>query len=346
MEALWYVFLVALFGGYVLLGGADVGVGILFPWASRSESERRALRRVVGPVWSGNEVWLIAGGGVLFFAFPKAYASACSGFYLALMILLWVLVFRGLSLEVRFSIDHTLWWAFWDAVFFLSSTAIAVLLGALLGNLIQSVPLDGSGQFFLPLWSYFLPGTGRGMLDGYSLLFSALSVTALTVHGAFLTTAKTTGDLRRRARAIAAQGLKGLAILGACCTFLGPIVQPELLRAYTRTPLALGLPLSALLCFSAMVYSLRKQRDQGAFLASSLFLLAALGATAFGLFPNLLISSSGPGYSLTARNAAASPASLQAGLGWFSVGFFLILCYTTIAHRAFAGRVASEDQSH
>ncbi|WP_018289732.1 cytochrome d ubiquinol oxidase subunit II [Verrucomicrobium sp. 3C] len=339
METIWFVLLVILLGGFVVLDGFDFGAGILLPWISKDDRERRTLIESIGPVWDGNEVWLVAGGGLFFFAFPKAYASALSGFYLAVMIFLWVLILRGISVEIRSQLPSILWRNFWDGLFFLSSLLAAAILGGLLGNLVSGVPIDSSGNFFLPLWTYFLPGRHHGVLDMATLLFSLLAIISLAAHGASYLIWKTDRALQEGAK----RAFRRLFILEAIFVLLTLLVvvllQPPLLRRYWEAPWALLFPGLALLSWAAKRIAFQKGKEWLCFVSSSVFLLASLVSTAFGLYPNLLISSLDPSSSLTIANSGAAPKALSAGLGWFAVGFALIVLYTIMVYRSFWGKI-------
>jgi cytochrome d ubiquinol oxidase subunit II len=339
MATIWFVLLVILFGGFVVLDGFDFGAGILLPWISKEEQERRTLIESIGPVWDGNEVWLVAGGGLLFFAFPKAYASALSGFYLPVMIFLWVLILRGISLEIRSQLPSTLWRNFWDGLFFLSSLLAAAILGGLLGNLVSGVPIDSAGNFFLPLWTYFLSGSHHGVLDMATLLFSLLAIVSLAAHGAAYLIWKTEGSLQERAKYAFRRLLFWEALFVLLTLFVVVLLQPQLLHRYREAPWALLFPGLALLSWAAKRIAFQKGKEWLCFIFSSLFLLASLVSTAFGLYPNLLLSSLDPSSSLTLANSGAAPKALSAGLGWFAVGFTLIILYTLMVYRSFWGKV-------
>src|SRR5205814_114152 len=169
---------------YVVLDGFDIGAGIIYLVAAKKDQERRAVLKAIGPVWDGNEVWLLAAGGTLYFAFPPLYASSFSGFYLPLMMVLWLLIGRGLALELRSHVQAGLWKSFWDVAFFLASALLAVFFGAALGNVIRGVPLDDSGFFFLPLWTNFQPGRNAGILDWFTVTIALAATATLTMHGA------------------------------------------------------------------------------------------------------------------------------------------------------------------
>ncbi len=345
METLWFVCLVAMVGGYVVLDGFDFGAGILLPWIARTEEEKKSVYRAIGPIWDGNEVWLIAGGGLLFFAFPKAYASALSGFYLAIVIFLWVLILRGISVEIRSQVDHPLWRSFWDGVFFLASGLAALILGGFLGNLVTGVPIEGSGSWFLPLWTYFLPTSRHGIFDELTLLFSVLSVVSLGRHGGTFLIVKTEGALQERIREVTLRLWNVEVAMIAFSVGLMVATRHFLLPRFGQ-PLGLlflGLAASSL---ALLFFSLRRGRELLPFLSSSLFLFSAVGATAVGLYPYLLLSSVDRAQSLTVLNAAASPPTLRMGVVWFGIGAVLILVYTVVAHRSFRGKVRSRGEGY
>jgi cytochrome d ubiquinol oxidase subunit II len=202
MGFIWFWLVAVMIVGYVVLDGFDLGVGVLHLFLVRNEAERRTTLASIGPVWDGNEVWLLAGGGTLYFAFPLLYASAFSGFYLPLMIVLWLLILRGISIELRNHVDVGVWRALLDGVFGLASALLAIFFGAALANVLRGVPLNADGYFFLPLWTNWQPGIHPGILDWYTVIGGLVALVALTLHGALWLTIKTSGDLAQRARRI------------------------------------------------------------------------------------------------------------------------------------------------
>src|SRR6266568_8512171 len=203
MEPVWFVLVAVMITAYVVLDGFDLGVGVLHLLIARTEEERRIVIRTIGPVWDGNEVWLIAAGGTLFFAFPALYASSFSGFYLPLNMVLWLLMLRAVGIEFRTHIQSPVWRGFFDGAFCLSSALLAVFFGAALGNVIRGVPLRPDGSFFEPLWTDFRVGADNGILDWYTVLTGVIALVTLTAHGSLYVAVKTEGDLNRRARAVA-----------------------------------------------------------------------------------------------------------------------------------------------
>src|SRR5713101_4555796 len=170
MQTLWFILVALMLTTYILLDGFDLGAGVIHLFAARNDQERRTILRAIGPVWDGNEVWLIAAGGTLFFTFPILYASSFSGFYLPLIIVLWLLMVRGVSIELRSRLSNAVWAAFWDGMFFLGSALLAIFFGAALGNVIRGVPLNAQGYFFEPLWTTFTVTSAPGILDWYTVL--------------------------------------------------------------------------------------------------------------------------------------------------------------------------------
>src|SRR6202167_3333186 len=200
MGFIWFWIVAVMIAAYVVLDGFDLGGGILSPFLAKSEEDRRTLVRSIGPVWDGNEVWLVAGGGTLYFAFPLLYASSFSGFYLPLMIVLWLLIMRGASIELRMHIDHDVWRSFFDGLFFVASALLAIFFGAALANVIRGVPLGADSYFFLPLWTNWRVGANPGILDWYTVIGGVVALVALATHGALWLVLKAPGDVEVRAR--------------------------------------------------------------------------------------------------------------------------------------------------
>jgi cytochrome d ubiquinol oxidase subunit II len=250
MGFIWFWLVALMIVAYVVLDGFDIGVGILHPFLARTEEERQISVRTIGPVWDGNEVWLIAAGGTLFFAFPLLYASAFSGFYLALMIVLWLLIMRALGIELRMHMEIRVWRAFFDGVFFISSLLLAVLYGAALANVIRGVPLGEDGYFFLPLWTNWRIGPEPGILDWYTVIGGVLALVALALHGALYLAVKTEANLQLRARSAAmylSVALLGLTVVSLPATIAA---RRDGLDNYWAHPLAFVVPA---LVFGALV---------------------------------------------------------------------------------------------
>src|ERR1700731_372527 len=236
MGTIWFCLVAIMLTVYVLLDGFDLGAGAIHLLVAKTDEERVQVLASIGPVWNGNEVWLLAAGGTLYFAFPALYASGFSGFYLPLMIVLWLLILRGTSIEFRNHIKSRVWDPFWDFVFSASSLLLAVFLGAALGNVVRGVPLDASGYFFEPLWTNFQLGDDVGILDWYTILVGALALAALVMHGALWVRLKTSGPVSERAAALARRVWWAVLALTALVTALTFEVHPQVKQNLTTWP--------------------------------------------------------------------------------------------------------------
>src|SRR6516225_4793782 len=204
METLWFAVVALMIAAYVVLDGFDLGAGALHLWLAKTSAERKAVLASIGPVWDGNEVCLLAAGGTLFFAFPALYASSFSGFYLPLMIVLWLLMLRAIGIEFRTHIENAMWQGFFDVTFCVASALLAIFFGAALGNVIRGVPLGPDGYFFEPLWTNFNIGPNPGILDWYTILAGVVALVTLTAHGSLYVVLKTDGPVAERSRHMAA----------------------------------------------------------------------------------------------------------------------------------------------
>src|SRR6204780_2224887 len=203
MAGLWFWIVAAMVATYVVLDGFDLGAGAIYLFVARSSAERRRVLDAIGPVGDGNEGWLVAAGGTLYFAFPQLYASSFSGFYLPLMMVLWLLMLRAIGIEFRAHVETHLWQSFFDVIFSVSSILLAVFFGAALGNVVRGVPLDATGYFFEPLWTNFKLSAHPGILDWYTVLIGGIALVTLTAHGSYYIAVKTDRDLGQRAQGIA-----------------------------------------------------------------------------------------------------------------------------------------------
>lgn len=344
METVWFCLLALVAAIYGILDGYDLGVGILYPFVGRTPEERETVRRTILPVWDGNEVWLIAGGGILFFAFPTAYASGFAGFYLAFFVLLWLLIPRGLALELREEVPHPLTRAFCDGVFFWASTLLGLLFGVALGNVLRGVPLEANGYFFVPFWTILGLGPHPGVFDWYTVLagFSALAI--LVVHGGAFIAARSTGPVRHRAQTAAKYGSIPAVALGTAWAGLSPVANPVLLRNYLEHPWAYALPAAAEVAGLFMIVLAWRRRERGAFIASTAMILFSVGAAAMALYPALLLSTTSRALDLTIFNSGTSHYALLTGTVWGAIGLMLAAAYSTFAHFRFRGRVpAAQD---
>jgi cytochrome d ubiquinol oxidase subunit II len=346
VETFWFIAVALMITMYVLLDGFDLGAGAIHPFAARDDRERRTILRSIGPVWDGNEVWLIAGGGTLFFAFPILYASSFSGFYLPLIIVLWLLIIRGLSIELRGHLNDPLWASFWDGMFFIGSALLAIFFGAALGNVVRGVPLDEDGNFFQPLWTNFSPFSETpGILDWYTVLIGLLALTTLIVHGANYLAVKTENELNARSRRISrvfALATFALTILATLATFW---VSPWMLESFNQRPYGYVLPLVAIGGLIGMVLFNLRGDDRKTFISSGAFIVGMLTSTVFGVYPKVLPAVN-PENSLTITNASASDYGQAVGLVWWTIGMVFAAIYFIVIYRLFRGKVRLEDEGY
>jgi len=346
METLWFILVGFMLTMYVILDGFDLGAGFLAPFVAKDERERRMILRAIGPVWDGNEVWLIAAGGTLFFTFPLLYASSFSGFYLPLMVVLWLLMVRGLAIELRGHIDQPLWGQFWDAFFFLGSSLLAIFLGAAVGNVVRGVALNETGHFFAPLWTDFNPrGAQPGILDPYTILIGLLALATLALHGANYLAHKTEGALQLRSRRAGQFAWLVTLVLTAGATIFTFWLRPGMLARFGAQPLGLVFPVIALGGLAVAGYSQRQGRDGRALLASGAYIVGMMTSTAFALFPTILPAVD-PAHSLTIYNAASPHYGLVVGLVWWSIGMVLAAVYFIMIYRLFRGKIRLDEPSY
>ena len=339
METLWFCLVAVMIAFYVILDGFDIGAGIVHLFVARTDAERQQVFASIGPVWDGNEVWLLAAGGTLYFAFPELYASSFSGFYLPLMMVLWLLILRGLSIELRSHVAADLWKSFWDVAFALASTLLAVFFGAALGNVVRGVPLDSSGYFFLPLWTSFLPDRTPGILDWFTVSIGIAAALALTMHGALWIALKTEGEIQERAKRCSRLAWWGVIVFTALITILSFRVQPHLAQSFAGYPLGYVFPLLALAGLLGVRLWDAQQTELLTFLASSAYICGMLTSAAFGVYPYVLPSVGDPKLGLDIYNSSAAHYGLAIGLRWWILGMALAAGYFFYVYRHFAGKV-------
>jgi cytochrome d ubiquinol oxidase subunit II len=340
MGALWFWIVAVMLAAYVVLDGFDIGVGILYPLLARTEEDRGVMLRSIGPVWDGNEVWLLAGGGTLYFAFPLLYASSFSGFYLPLMIVLWLLIGRGASIELRGHMQNAIWRSFFGGVFFLSSALLAIFLGAALANVIRGVPIGADGYFFLPLWTNWRVGPQPGILDWYTVIGGVVALVALAVHGGLYLTMKASGQLEARARRFSELGWIALCAVTAVSLVATILVRPSSLDRYNLRPVAYAIPVLVVLSLAGIrMFSGRGEAGK-AFLSSCLYLAVMLVGAAVGLYPTLLPSSIDAAGDITVAKALTGTYATHVGLVWWSFGILLALGYHCVSYGMFRGKVA------
>jgi cytochrome d ubiquinol oxidase subunit II len=346
MHTVWYWIVVAMLTIYVVLDGFDIGAGIIHLMVARADEERRLVFAAIGPYWSGNEVFLVATGGLLLFAFPRLYAVGLSGFYLPLMMVLWLLIFRGISIEFRNKESNELWRTFWDTVFSLASLLLSMILGAALGNVLRGVPIGTDGFFAGALWTNFSPFGQPGLLDWYSMSVGIFAALALAGHGALWVWWKTEGALSSRCYFAARLIWRVTALFGIMVTAMTIAVREGLYENLMSRPWSWPLAALVPLSFIALFFGLSRRLERFSFLASSLLLACLLLATAALMFPNMLISTVAANYTITADNAAVPESSLKAGLVWWIATMVLTALYFINLFRVFRGKAKHDAYLH
>jgi cytochrome d ubiquinol oxidase subunit II len=343
MASLWYLIVALMVVAYVVLDGFDLGAGAIHLIAGKTNDERKMIIRAIGPVWDGNEVWLLAAGGVLYFAFPLLYASSFSGFYLPLMIVLWLLMLRAIGIEFRAHSTSQVWRGFFDVVFSGASALLTIFFGAALGNVIRGVPLHADGYFFEALWTNWRVGPNPGILDWYTVLAGVVALVALTVHGSLYIAVKTEGSVNERARKIVTSLWPVLAIVTFVSLIATLWIRPGLLANYNKLPIGYAIPLLVVAALVAMKILHGKGNEKGAFVSSCLYLVGMLGGAAFASYPTVLAASTDPSYSLTIQNTATGAYGMKVGFVWWTIGIVIAIGYFVFLFKMFRGKVSLAD---
>ncbi len=327
MAELWYVIVVAMIATYVVLDGFDLGVGLLQRLVTRTEAERAACIESIGPVWDGNEVWLIAGGGCLYMAFPSLYATGFSGFYLPLMLVLWLLTLRAIAIELRHQLHHELWATLWDTVLAFASGLLALVLGAAVGNLVRGVPLTADGGFFMGFWTDFTAtGEHLGVLDVYTITVGLCAVALMALHGGLWLLDRVEGTFQTRTRTLCNRLFAAVGTLLAAVTAASFFVQPNLGQRLSESSWGVVFPVVAAGGFGWALWQHRRGHTRQAFLGSCALIYGLVASAAYGTYPYVLIGVE-PGTGLTIAESAAPPYGLEVALWWWIPGLCLVLAY-------------------
>ena len=340
MVELWFAIVALMLTLYVVLDGFDLGAGALHLWVARNDGERRQVLAAIGPYWDGNEVWLLAAGGALFVAFPAVLAAGLSGFYLAIFLVIWCLLLRGISIEFRGQLSDPLWRSFWDTCLAVASALLAIFFGAALANLVRGLPIDADGWFGLALFTDFSARPPVGILDWYTTGAGVFALATLLLHGALYLAWKTGGLVQERCFRAARRLVVVVGIAWPLLTWGTVVVNPAMFAAFVTRPLAWTAFVLAVAGMALVVGGLRSRRPFRAFLGTSALIGGLLGATAASIFPVMLRAIPDPARSLSAYTAANDPAGLRAALGWWSLGFPLAVVYLVILFRLHRGKVA------
>ena len=345
MATIWFMIVAVMIAVYVVLDGFDIGAGAVHLFIAKNDEERRIVLRAIGPVWDGNEVWLLAAGGTLYFAFPVLYAASFSGFYLPLMMVLWLLMLRAIGIEFRTHLQDKLWKGFFDVIFGVASILLAIFFGAALGNVVRGVPLNAEGYFFEPLWTNWRVGEQNGILDWYTVVCGVVALVTLVVHGSLYLATKTEAELNVRARRVASLFWPVQVLLTIFSLIATVYVVPHVLENYSRWPIGYLVPAIVIGSLAYLYYAHSRRNEKGAFLASCAYIIAMLVGAVFALYPNVLPASTGANFSLTIYNTAAGAHGLRVGLVWWMLGMVLAIGYFVFVYRMFRGKVKLEEGS-
>lgn len=337
LQTTWFVLYIFIISGYAILDGFDLGVGMLSPIVARTDHDRRILLNAIGPVWDGNEVWLVLGGGALFAAFPVVYASLFSGFYLAMMLVLMVLILRTVAIEFRSKRPEAWWRSLWDWTFTISSYGITILLGVALGNVILGVALDHQGNMSVNLLD---------LLNPYSLALALVSVSMFSLHGAIFLTQKTDGELLEKIKSLIPKLLTTFFVLMTALIVWTLLRDEQFTENFKDRPWAAVFPVLAFASIAASWLFLRRGAYLSAFLASATMIALLLGAIASGMYPVMLRSTTNSAYDLTVQNASAANETLMVMFVIALMGLPFVLLYTAGVYFFFRGKVELDDESY
>jgi cytochrome d ubiquinol oxidase subunit II len=336
LNTIWFILIGVLLAGYAILDGFDLGVGSLHLFVNEDE-DRRILINSIGPVWDGNEVWLVTGGGALFAAFPHVYATVFSGFYTAFMLLLFVLIFRAVAIEFRSKQPMAWWRKSWDVAFSVSSILIALLMGIALGNIIQGIPLGADKEF---------QGTFLGLLNPYAILVGITTVALFMMHGSIYLAMKTEGPLQERVTKWINNTIIFFVITYVTTTMFTLIYVPHMTEHFKSTPLLFIVAVLNMLAIANIPREIHLKKYFLAFLSSCASIAALLTLFALGLFPDIVISNPNPEYSLTIYNSASSQKTLGIMLTMAIIGIPFVLTYTISIYWVFRGKVKLTPMSY
>ncbi len=336
LNTIWFLLIGVLFTGYAILDGFDLGVGALHLF-TKADTDRRIMINSIGPVWDGNEVWLVTGGGALFAAFPDVYATSFSGFYLAMMLLLVGLIFRAVAIDFRSKQPMRWWRQMWDVSFSISSIVSSLLIGVALGNIAWGVPIDEHGEF---------AGTFLGLLHPYALMVGVTTVALFMMHGAIYVVMKTEGELQNRIRSWINNTIIFFIICYAATTMATLLYVPHMTDNFRDHPVLFLLPLLNMLAIANIPREIHHKREFRAFLSSCASVAALLALFGVGMYPDLIFSNPNPANSLTVYNSASSEKTLKIMLTIALLGMPMVVAYTASIYWIFRGKVHLHEGSY
>lgn len=335
LNIIWFILVAVLLTGYAALDGFDLGVGIISLFTKKSE-DRRILMNSIGPLWDGNEVWILTGGGAIFAAFPHVYATVFSGFYLALMLLLLAMIFRAISMEFRSKVESVNWQLVWDRAFGISSLLIALLLGVALGNIAQGLPVEIDKNIRINLFQLLTP---------YPLVIGLLTVVLFALHGALFSLNKTVDDLRASIKELAQKTYWVFLILYGLATLLTFVMVPNLVNNYNSFAIWYVVPLIGLVLILLIPSQIKKNNYKMSFTFSFLVIIMMMTTFAIGLFPNM-VPAHDVANSLNIYNSSSSQKTLTVMLIIALIGMPAVVGYTIWVNKVFRGKVVIDDTSY
>lgn len=334
LQSTWFYLWGLLWAVFFMTDGFDLGIGALLPFLGKEDAERRLMINSIGPLWDGNEVWLITAGGVTFAAFPKVYAVMFSSLYTPLLLILFALIFRGVSFEFRSKMETPAWRRFWDGCIFIGSVLPAILFGVAFANIFQGLPFDGAGYH----------GGLLDLLNLYGILGGILFLMLFLVHGALWLSIRTTGALHNRAMAAGRRLWMGLLVVAVVFLSATGMATP-LYENYLSQPVLFLVPVLCVAALLIVKYHLMRQDALKAWLSSCLTIVTATFFCIIGLFPNMFPSKLDPSVSLTAFNASASQTTLTIMLAVVIVFVPVVIGYQVWAYRLFMDKLSAQDMA-
>ncbi len=354
IDITWYIIITFMLAMYAIMDGFDFGAGIIHLFFAKEEKDKQLIIKSIGPFWDANEVWLLAAGGILFFAFPTLYASSFSGFYLPFMMILWLLILRAIGIELRHALQNKMWHLIWDRVFGLTSLGLALFFGLAIGNIVRGVNLGGvidgvstfePQYFFLPLWNSTLSpfSDELGVIDWFTLILGFVGVVSITIHGATWIVYKTNSSINKKLK----QQIPILSLIQLFLVFVSfsiwHFVRLNPFENFLKYPIFTIFPLLMIVGIFGNIFFNSFKKDIIGFIFSSLFILSGFISTSISLFPVLLHSTNSLNPSLTIFNTSSAEYGLIIGLKWFAVAFLLIIIYTILQFKIFSGKIDNID---
>jgi cytochrome d ubiquinol oxidase subunit II len=336
LNVIWFLLIGILFAGYAILDGFDLGVGALH-LLTKTDDERRLMINSIGPVWDGNEVWLVVAGGALFAAFPDVYATLASGFYMAVMLLLFSLIFRAIAIEFRSKQPMKWWRQTWDMSFSLASIMASLVLGVAVGNIIQGIPIDAEKNYTGTFFDLFTP---------FTLLVGVTTVALFMMHGAIYLVMKTEGEFHDKIRGWVNNCIIFFIMCYGMTTVYTLIYLPGMAEKFRQEPVLFVIPLINMFAIANVPREMHYRRNFLAFLSSCLAVMALIMLFGMGIFPNIVTSTISPDYNLTIYNASASVKALNIMFNIALLGMPFVLAYTFCIYWIFRGKVKISKDSY